>query len=73
MSRQASVDDLIYGVDGALGMNQHADVIRRYIEETSGFDNLESVSISVAESIVMCSSTLQMGALSGRFTAIWKN
>ena len=53
MSRQASVDDLNYGVNGALGMNQHADVIRRHIEETPGFNNLKPVSISVAESTVM--------------------
>ena len=73
MSRQASVDDLNEGGSGALGMNQHADVIRRHIEETPGFNNLKPVLLSVAESTVMALSILPVGRLSAGSTVIWKN
>jgi len=53
LSKQASVDDLSYGVKAALGMNQHAGVIRRHVEETPGFNNLKPVFMSAAESPVM--------------------
>lgn len=44
-------------------MNQHADVIRRHIEETSGFNNLKPAFISVAESTVMGSVHLPGGTV----------
>jgi hypothetical protein len=73
MSRQPSVDELNQAGNGALGMNQHANVIRRHIEETAGFNNLRPVLIRVAESTVMGLSIFQVGRLSARSTAIWKN
>ena len=59
LSKQASVDDLNYGVNAALGMNQHAGVIRRHVEETPGFNNLNPVFIRAAKSTVMRLSLFQ--------------
>lgn len=61
MSRRPSVNDVNNGVNGALGMNQHADGMRRHIEETPSFNNLNPVSISVAESTVMGPSIFEVG------------
>ena len=68
MSRQASVDELNDGVNGALGMNQRADVIRRHIEETADFNNLKPVLIRVPEFIVMRLSSFQAGRWRACFT-----